>query len=207
MQVGDDLAEPRHVQLVSARGSETESPESSERTHGANSVPTPGPQPRPLPPPPHPPAHLSNDCDYIYETAKSSGQAFRGHNLAWGNYNPSWVDALSPSEKKDALVEYVSTVAARYPDAYAWDVYNEPVCDGGFGAKIPPTHTHARATPGTQREHGPGRVESSRVEPTLKTVSPHATPIPDFPFAAAAGLEICDGTEDGLNAIYKNSSW
>jgi endo-1,4-beta-xylanase len=72
------------------------------------------------------------DCDAILAYTKENQQAFRGHNLCWGQYNPSWLEhgGFSPSEKRALLINHTTTVAAHYGgDAVAWDVVNEAIDD------------------------------------------------------------------------------
>lgn len=76
-----------------------------------------------------------DDCDALWHFAQANGMWFRGHNLCWGSYNPAWLEALTPDEKRDALVDHVATVAARYDaNVLAWDVVNEAISDSATGA-------------------------------------------------------------------------
>jgi endo-1,4-beta-xylanase len=72
-----------------------------------------------------------NGCDQIKNfTLHTMKGTFRGHNLCWGNYNPTWLTNLDPAAKKAALVSHATTVVSHYGDtAYAWDVVNEAVTD------------------------------------------------------------------------------
>eukprot|EP00937_MAST-01D_sp_MAST-1D-sp2_P004922 g4922.t1 len=70
-------------------------------------------------------------CQQSIGYALGAGQAFRGHNLCWGNNNPSWLEALaaspntSASELRAVLTGHVTTVMRGVPNATAWDVVNE----------------------------------------------------------------------------------
>lgn len=65
--------------------------------------------------------------DFALQTMKG---VFRGHNLCWGHYNPSWLSSLSASGKKAALIHHIQEVAKHYgSDAFAWDVVNEAITD------------------------------------------------------------------------------
>jgi endo-1,4-beta-xylanase len=41
-------------------------------------------------------------CDSIRDFALQSGGVFRGHNLCWGSYNPSWLQGLDAAGKRRA---------------------------------------------------------------------------------------------------------
>lgn len=68
-------------------------------------------------------------CDAVRDFIKNEmNGTFRGHNLCWGHHNPSWMDKVKKSDKKDLLVNYIKKVASHYKDdAFAWDVVNEAV--------------------------------------------------------------------------------
>eukprot|EP01065_Artemidia_motanka_P032205 TRINITY_DN3923_c0_g1_i1.p1 TRINITY_DN3923_c0_g1~~TRINITY_DN3923_c0_g1_i1.p1 ORF type:complete len:333 (+),score=113.59 TRINITY_DN3923_c0_g1_i1:152-1150(+) len=72
-------------------------------------------------------------CDEVLNyTLHTMKGTFRGHNLCWGNYNPSWLENLSASEKKPALVNHIQAMFRHYGGKpYAWDVVNEAIADGG----------------------------------------------------------------------------
>jgi len=72
-------------------------------------------------------------CDSIRDFALNTMKgAFRGHNLCWGSYNPSWLKSLNAAGKRAALVTHIKAVAAHYgSEAFAWDVVNEAVTDDG----------------------------------------------------------------------------
>jgi len=73
-----------------------------------------------------------SQCDTVSNFAKKYNQTFRGHNLCWGQSNPSWLEGLSPADKRAALKTHITTVINHYGDsAYCWDVVNEAVADSG----------------------------------------------------------------------------
>ncbi|XP_062508606.1 endo-1,4-beta-xylanase B-like [Corticium candelabrum] len=77
------------------------------------------------------------ECDLIYNTTRQYNQSFRGHNLCWGAYNPSWLANLAGNRSalEAALQNHIVTVAGRYRGkAYAWDVVNEAVSDHPNGS-------------------------------------------------------------------------
>eukprot|EP01084_Bolivina_argentea_P276085 470992_1 len=78
------------------------------------------------------------DCDYLYNFAISNNQTFRGHNLCWGQYNPSWLvnGNYNSSQLKSILQNHIHTVMAHYKanytgtgSFYGWDVVNEAIND------------------------------------------------------------------------------
>jgi len=77
-------------------------------------------------------------CDTIFDFALNKMKGvIRGHNLCWGNYNPSWVAKLSAAQKKSSLVAYIQAVLKHYgKKAIVWDVVNEAISDGGSGASM-----------------------------------------------------------------------
>ena len=82
---------------------------------------------------PYPTTYDFSGCDAIFDSAASAEQRVRGHNLCWHQQNPAWLNStLSPDELVSALDSHILTVVGRYGDrAYAWDVVNEAVSDGG----------------------------------------------------------------------------
>jgi len=80
-----------------------------------------------------------SQCDTVYNYAKSAGSVFRGHNLCWGEGNPSWLQngGLSPADKRAALTNHIQNVIKRYTDVVGWDVVNEAVSDSGTNVLKP----------------------------------------------------------------------
>ena len=72
-------------------------------------------------------------CNAAFAYAISVDQKFRGHNLCWGNDNPSWLENgnFSAAELQAILEEHIVTVmqgvkqAANGSSPLAWDVVNE----------------------------------------------------------------------------------
>ena len=74
-----------------------------------------------------------SSCDTIQKYADDNQMKFRGHNLCWGKYNPSWLTKLSPANKKLALENHIQQVVQYYgTKAFAWDVVNEAIADEIF---------------------------------------------------------------------------
>ena len=78
-------------------------------------------------------------CNAAFEYARSAKQAFRGHNLCWGNDNPAWLEtgSFSTFELKSILEEHITSVmqgvkAAAGKSPLAWDVVNEATNSTAF---------------------------------------------------------------------------
>lgn len=84
---------------------------------------------------PQPDVYNFKDCDTVFDTANAAGQKVRGHNLCWHSQNPPWLNSsLSHDKLVSALGSHIDTVVKHYgTKAYAWDVVNEAVSDGGSG--------------------------------------------------------------------------
>lgn len=82
---------------------------------------------------PEPNNYNFDGCDAVFAAAAKAKQKVRGHNLCWHSQNPSWLNSsLSHDQLVEALNEHIHTVVSRYGEkAYAWDVVNEAVADGG----------------------------------------------------------------------------
>lgn len=68
-----------------------------------------------------------DSLDFAYDFARNNGLAFKFHNVIWGQQQPTWMDALTPTEQLEEIDEWMGEVAARYPDLEAIDVVNEPL--------------------------------------------------------------------------------
>ncbi|MEV5691911.1 endo-1,4-beta-xylanase [Micromonospora globbae] len=76
------------------------------------------------------------NADRIVASAQANGQRVRGHALAWHSQQPGWVQNLSGSALRAAMVNHITRVASYYRGKiYAWDVVNEAFADGGSGAR------------------------------------------------------------------------
>lgn len=71
--------------------------------------------------------------DQAYEFAHNNNFPFRYHVLLWGNQQPSWIEGLSAEEQLEEIIEWMDTVAARYPDIDYLEVINEPLNDPPYG--------------------------------------------------------------------------
>ncbi len=75
-----------------------------------------------------------SQLDNAYALAKDNGFPFKLHVLIWGNQQPSWIESLPSDEQLAEIIEWMDTLAARYPDIDYVEVVNEPLHDPPFGA-------------------------------------------------------------------------
>ena len=74
--------------------------------------------------------------DRILNWATSNGKRVRGHTLAWHGQQPGWMQNMSGSALRSAMMNHVTQVATHYKGKiYAWDVVNEAFADGGGGGR------------------------------------------------------------------------
>jgi endo-1,4-beta-xylanase len=65
--------------------------------------------------------------DTAYNHAKAKGFKFNMHALIWGAQYPAWITGLSEARQRTEIEEWMTLVAARYPDLWAVEVVNEPI--------------------------------------------------------------------------------
>ncbi|MBK9578915.1 MAG: endo-1,4-beta-xylanase [Fibrobacterota bacterium] len=65
-------------------------------------------------------------CDSVYRYAKKHQIPFKYHTLVWGSQYPYWMDNLAKDKQLAAVVDFMDSAAARYPEAELIDVVNEP---------------------------------------------------------------------------------
>ncbi|MEU4449493.1 endo-1,4-beta-xylanase, partial [Actinosynnema sp. NPDC023926] len=76
------------------------------------------------------------NADRIVNLARSQGKRVRGHTLAWHSQQPRWMENMSGSALRSAMLNHVTKVASYYAGKiYAWDVVNEAFQDGSSGAR------------------------------------------------------------------------
>jgi len=74
--------------------------------------------------------------DRVANWATSNGKRLRGHTLAWHSQQPGWMQNMSGSALRNAMLNHVTQVATHYRGkVFAWDVVNEAFADGGSGAR------------------------------------------------------------------------
>ncbi|MFY1692616.1 endo-1,4-beta-xylanase [Plantactinospora sp. WMMB782] len=75
-------------------------------------------------------------ADQMVQYARSRGWQVRGHTLAWHAQQPGWMQSMSGSTLRQAMVNHVTQVATHFRGQIAWwDVVNEAFADGGSGAR------------------------------------------------------------------------
>ncbi|WP_148090493.1 endo-1,4-beta-xylanase, partial [Cellulomonas algicola] len=74
--------------------------------------------------------------DRILNWAQSNGKRVRGHALAWHSQQPGWMQNMSGTDLRNAMLNHVTQVATHYKGKiYAWDVVNEAYADGSSGGR------------------------------------------------------------------------
>ncbi|UCN14812.1 endo-1,4-beta-xylanase [Cellulomonas iranensis] len=74
--------------------------------------------------------------DRILNWALQNGKQVRGHALAWHSQQPGWMQNMSGTALRNAMLNHVTQVATHYKGKiYAWDVVNEAFADGSSGAR------------------------------------------------------------------------
>ena len=70
--------------------------------------------------------------DQIYNWATQHGMQVRGHTLAWHSQQPGWMQSLSGSALRNAMINHINGVMAHYKGKIAyWDVVNEAFAEDG----------------------------------------------------------------------------
>ena len=76
------------------------------------------------------------NSDRIVSQAQGNGSRVRGHALAWHSQQPGWVQSLSGTALRNAMVNHITQVATHFRGKiYAWDVVNEAFADGSGGGR------------------------------------------------------------------------
>jgi len=75
-------------------------------------------------------------ADQIVSYARQRGMRVKGHTLAWHSQQPGWMQQLSGSALRSAMLNHVRQVATHFRgQVFAWDVVNEAFQDGTSGAR------------------------------------------------------------------------
>ncbi|MBB5866760.1 endo-1,4-beta-xylanase [Allocatelliglobosispora scoriae] len=70
--------------------------------------------------------------DQIYNWATQRGLKVRGHTLAWHSQQPGWMQNMSGSALRQAMIDHINGVMAHYRGKLAaWDVVNEAFNEDG----------------------------------------------------------------------------
>ncbi|WNV86010.1 endo-1,4-beta-xylanase [Umezawaea sp. Da 62-37] len=76
------------------------------------------------------------NADRIVAHAKAQGMRVRGHTLAWYSQQPGWMQSMSGSALRSAMLNHVTQVTSHYKgQLYSWDVVNEAFADGSSGGR------------------------------------------------------------------------
>ncbi|PZG14839.1 1,4-beta-xylanase [Micromonospora craterilacus] len=76
------------------------------------------------------------NADRIVQHARSRGMQVRGHTLAWHSQQPGWMQNMSGTALRNAMLNHVTQVATHFRGQIAWwDVVNEAFQDGSSGAR------------------------------------------------------------------------
>ncbi|MEN3608593.1 endo-1,4-beta-xylanase [Plantactinospora sp. ZYX-F-223] len=76
------------------------------------------------------------NADRIVQHARSRGMQVRGHTLAWHQQQPGWMQNMSGSALRQAMLNHVTQVATHFRGQVTWwDVVNEAYADGSSGAR------------------------------------------------------------------------
>jgi endo-1,4-beta-xylanase len=74
--------------------------------------------------------------DRVLNWAVQNGKRVRGHTLAWHNQQPPWMQGLSGSALRSAMINHINGVLGHYREQMAyWDVVNEAFADGSGGGR------------------------------------------------------------------------
>ncbi|MES9521544.1 endo-1,4-beta-xylanase [Streptomyces capoamus] len=74
--------------------------------------------------------------DRVYNWAVQNGKQVRGHTLAWHSQQPGWMQSLSGSSLRQAMIDHINGVMGHYKGKIAqWDVVNEAFADDGSGGR------------------------------------------------------------------------
>ncbi|MEU4476132.1 endo-1,4-beta-xylanase [Micromonospora sp. NPDC023888] len=75
-------------------------------------------------------------AEQIVNHARSRGMSVRGHTLAWHSQQPGWMENISGSPLRQAMLNHVTQVATHFRgQVVAWDVVNEAFADGSSGGR------------------------------------------------------------------------
>ena len=74
--------------------------------------------------------------DRVYNWAVQNGKEVRGHTLAWHSQQPSWMQGMSGSTLRNAMINHINGVMSHYKGKiHTWDVVNEAYADSGGGRR------------------------------------------------------------------------
>src|SRR5512145_757730 len=72
------------------------------------------------------------NADRVFNWAVQNGKQVRGHTLAWHSQQPPWMQNMSGTALRNAMINHINGVMAHYKgNIYAWDVVNEAFEENG----------------------------------------------------------------------------
>src|SRR5512145_3319974 len=72
------------------------------------------------------------NADRVYNWAVQNGKQVRGHTLAWHAQQPQWMQNMSGTPLRNAMINHINGVMTYYKGKiYAWDVVNEAFEENG----------------------------------------------------------------------------
>ncbi|MGI5157192.1 endo-1,4-beta-xylanase [Microbispora sp. CA-102843] len=76
------------------------------------------------------------NADRVFDWATSHGKKVRGHTLAWHSQQPGWMQSLSGTALRQAMINHINGVMAHYKGKIPyWDVVNEAFDDSNGGRR------------------------------------------------------------------------
>ncbi|GAA2511810.1 endo-1,4-beta-xylanase [Winogradskya humida] len=76
------------------------------------------------------------NAERIVTHARGLGMQVRGHTLAWHSQQPGWMQSLSGTALRNAMLNHVTQVATHFRGQVTWwDVVNEAFSDNGDGSR------------------------------------------------------------------------
>jgi endo-1,4-beta-xylanase len=76
------------------------------------------------------------NADAIVNRATQIGARMRGHTLAWHSQQPGWMQSLSGTALRNAMINHITQVMTHFKGKiYAWDVVNEAFDDSTGGRR------------------------------------------------------------------------
>ena len=150
-----------------------------------------------------------NSGDQIYNWATQSGMKVRGHTLAWHAQQPGWMQSLSGSTLRQAMINHINGVMGHYKGKLAaWDVVNEAFDDGRQPAPAPTCR--APATTGSRsRSAPPGpptRRSSSATTTTTSRTGRTARRRASTAWSRTSSPAACRSTASGLQTHFTGGS-
>src|SRR5512145_1135788 len=72
------------------------------------------------------------NADRVFNWAVQNGKQVRGHTLAWHSQQPPWMQNMSGTALRNAMINHINGVMGHYTGRiYAWDVVNEAFEENG----------------------------------------------------------------------------